>query len=614
VEFRILGPVDALDEGRALPIGGPRQRALLALLLLNANEIVSSARLIDELWTAERPKDPPTALQNQVSRLRKALDGRLIGRSHGYVMRVEPGELDLERFRSLVAEAADADADKRAHILADALALWHGKPLSNVAREPFAEHEAARLEEMRLAALEERIDADLVLGRHAELIGELHGLVVEHPLRERLRGQLMLALYRCGRQVEALDVFREGRRMLVEELGLEPSPELKALEGAILRQDPGLAVPRAPRGISTAEAPSRRWRRRALVAGLAAVALLVPTILLALTEDGETPTSTPGAATTSVDATPPDDTKRRTSPKRSTHPAQMNTADRPRPRRQRSEESATRRRATPAATTSRPSKSRASAPTPPSAPRTRSLPPARARSAARSKKPAAPATTRQGTTTSRKRPSPPAVTPPAPGQPRRITDDFGDGRIDPRTWHLLVTGTEVNANERNGRFEVSIGPNAVAGGAYNVIDGHLGTHCRFAGDFDARVEYELLRWPPANGVNVGLAAFFANARVLRESEPAGDFYESWIPPRFHQATAATGTNGAFRLARVGGAVTAYYRAGDGRWVTIDSARATGIAVIGPSATSTNEAFGHTQVEVAFDNFVVEGNAINCPPS
>jgi hypothetical protein len=206
------------------------------------------------------------------------------------------------------------------------------------------------------------------------------------------------------------------------------------------------------------------------------------------------------------------------------------------------------------------------------------------------------------------------VTPPAPGQPRRITDDFGDGRIDPRTWHLLVTGTEVNANERNGRFEVSIGPNAVAGGAYNVIDGHLGTHCRFAGDFDARVEYELLRWPPANGVNVGLAAFFANARVLRESEPAGDFYESWIPPRFHQATAATGTNGAFRLARVGGAVTAYYRAGDGRWVTIDSARATGIAVIGPSATSTNEAFGHTQVEVAFDNFVVEGNAINCPPS
>lgn len=169
------------------------------------------------------------------------------------------------------------------------------------------------------------------------------------------------------------------------------------------------------------------------------------------------------------------------------------------------------------------------------------------------------------------------------------------------------------ADERNGRFEVTIGANAVAGGAYNVIDGHLGTQCRFPGDFDAQVEYELVRWPFANGVNVGLAAFFANARVLRQSGPTGDFYESWITPRFNQAGTATGTNGALRLARVNGTITTYYRAGDGRWVKLDSAPAAGTAVIGPSAQSTNDRFGHTQVEVAFDNFVVEGDAINCPP-
>jgi hypothetical protein len=197
------------------------------------------------------------------------------------------------------------------------------------------------------------------------------------------------------------------------------------------------------------------------------------------------------------------------------------------------------------------------------------------------------------------------------GSPRRITDDFSDGQIDPQTWHLLITGTEVDAGERNGRFEVTIGPNAVAGGAYNVIDGHLGTQCRFPGDFDARVDYHLVRWPPANGVNVGLAAFFADARVVRDSKSAGDFYESWIPPRFIQASRAAGTHGALRLARVNGTVATYYQAGDG-WVKLDSAPATGTAVIGPSAMATNDRFGHTQVEVAFDNFVVEGNAVECP--
>jgi DNA-binding SARP family transcriptional activator len=255
VEFRILGPLEVVEEGRRLALGGPRQRALLAILLTRANEVVSNDRLIDELWGAQPPRAGTNALQYHVSQLRKTL-GRsdaIVTREPGYLIQVAPHELDLLRFEQLVEEARWASADKAARLLRDALSLWRGQALADLASEPIAQAEILRLEELRLAALELRIETDLALGRHRELVGELEVLVLEHPLRERPRAQLMLALYRSGRQAEALDIYREGRRLLVDELGIEPGLELQELEKAILRHDPGLSSP-GP----AATAPARR--------------------------------------------------------------------------------------------------------------------------------------------------------------------------------------------------------------------------------------------------------------------------------------------------------------------------------------------------------------------
>jgi DNA-binding SARP family transcriptional activator len=247
VEFRILGPLGVIDQGRPLRLGGSRQRALLALLLTRANEVVSSDRLIDELWGAQPPKAAANALQYHVSRLRKVLSpsDAIVTQDPGYLIRVEPEELDLLRFERLVEAARRAPAAEAAQLLRDALGLWRGPALADLASEPFAQAEIRRLDELRLAALEQRIEADLALARHGELVGELEALVREHPLRERPRAQLMLALYRSGRQVEALDVYRETRRLLVDELGIEPSPALQELEKAILRHGPELDSPRS---------------------------------------------------------------------------------------------------------------------------------------------------------------------------------------------------------------------------------------------------------------------------------------------------------------------------------------------------------------------------------
>jgi DNA-binding SARP family transcriptional activator len=246
MEFRILGPLEVWDGGCEVSLGGPKPRALLAVLLLHPNEVVAADRLIDELWGEETPERAAAALRVNVSRLRKALpQDVLTTRSPGYVLRVEPEELDLHRFerlvdegRSLFARGLAADASNR---LREALSLWRGAALADFVYESFAQTAIARLEEIRLAAVELRIDADLVLGRHNELVGELEALVAEHPLRERLRRYLMTALYRSGRQAEALDAYKDARRALVDELGIEPSGALQELERAILRQDPALA-------------------------------------------------------------------------------------------------------------------------------------------------------------------------------------------------------------------------------------------------------------------------------------------------------------------------------------------------------------------------------------
>jgi DNA-binding SARP family transcriptional activator len=245
MEFRILGPLEVTHEGRPVPLAGAKQRALLAMLLLHANHVVASERLLDELWGDRLPGSGLGALQVRISHLRKALGpgGGLVETSApGYVLRLDRDQLDLHRFERLVDEAERAEPSLARDKLREALGLWRGPALADFAYEAFAQTPINRLEEMRLLALERRIDADLALGRHAELVGELETLIAEHPLRERLRAQLMLALYRSGRQAEALRAYQVARRVLVDELGIEPGPALQELEKAILRQDPALEL------------------------------------------------------------------------------------------------------------------------------------------------------------------------------------------------------------------------------------------------------------------------------------------------------------------------------------------------------------------------------------
>ena len=231
MEFRILGPLDVVDGERAVALPGAKHRALLAMLLLHANEVVSTERLTEALWEEEPPETAQKALQVYISQLRKVLDSeRLLTKSPGYLIRVDDDELDVVQF-----ELLQQDGKPR-----EALALWRGPPLAEFTYADFAQAEIARLDELHLTCLEQRIDADLAAGRHTELVGELEALVAEHPLRERPREQLMLALYRSGRQAEALTTYRDARQALVEELGIDPGRGLRELEQAILRQDPAL--------------------------------------------------------------------------------------------------------------------------------------------------------------------------------------------------------------------------------------------------------------------------------------------------------------------------------------------------------------------------------------
>jgi DNA-binding SARP family transcriptional activator len=249
MEFRILGPLEIEDRGRAVALGGPKQRALLTALLLTPNRPVSVDRLIDALWPTRPPADAANALQFHVSQLRKLLGdgGVIVTQEPGYLIRVDPDQVDLLRFERLVAEAERAEAARASRLLTEALDLWRGEPLSDLAGDATSQAEIQRLGATRLAALELRIEADLALGRHAQLVPELEGLVRTHPLHERLSGALMQALYAAGRQADALEVYRTTRRTFVAELGIEPSPALRELEQAILRHDPELAAdhPRA---------------------------------------------------------------------------------------------------------------------------------------------------------------------------------------------------------------------------------------------------------------------------------------------------------------------------------------------------------------------------------
>jgi DNA-binding SARP family transcriptional activator len=303
VEFRLLGPVEALVGGRPVALPAAKPRALLAVLLLDRNRVVSVGRLIDDLWGEEPPETATKALQGYVSQLRKEIGAdRLLTKPPGYSLRVEDGELDLDRFELLVREGRElhgaGDSKAAAKRFAEALELWRGPPFAEFRAEPFARDAGARLEDAKLAALEERIEADLELGRHARLVPELEALVASEPLRERPRAQLMLALYRSGRQADALELYRTTRETLSEELGIEPSLELQELERRMLQHDPTLERARTPARPLDEGAPVPLTRRPQLLvlAALALAALAAAIAAIALTGGGSSGNNTSGSA------------------------------------------------------------------------------------------------------------------------------------------------------------------------------------------------------------------------------------------------------------------------------------------------------------------------------
>jgi len=270
VEYRILGPLEVVEGGEPVPLGRPKERLVLAVLLLSANEFVSREQLIDELWGESPPPTAGKAVNVFVSQLRKALtrDGLdpIVTADGGYRIELEADHLDVAHMRRLLAtareRAAAGELEASADFLREALALWRGPTLAGLPLESRGRDEVAQLDELRLTARMDRIDCDLALGRHEDVVGELHVLVGEHPLLERLRAQLILALYRADRQAEALDAYQQARDVLVEELGIEPSPALQRLQKAILTQDSALelSVGTAAAGVSARDAPSRSTR------------------------------------------------------------------------------------------------------------------------------------------------------------------------------------------------------------------------------------------------------------------------------------------------------------------------------------------------------------------
>ena len=250
LEFRILGPLEVVGPDGPIQLGGPKQRATLAILLLNANRVVSIDRLADDLYAGRAPVTAATQVHRQISELRKLLgkEARLETRTPGYVLHVGGEQLDLRRFERLTEEARQAlargEAERAFELQREALALWRGPALSDLEREPFAQVATGRLEEILLVALEQRVDADLALGRHRELVGELDELATLHPLHEPFAQRLMLALYRSGRQGDALEVYRRTRATLSDGFGIEPGRKLHELERAILNQDPTLQLAR----------------------------------------------------------------------------------------------------------------------------------------------------------------------------------------------------------------------------------------------------------------------------------------------------------------------------------------------------------------------------------
>jgi DNA-binding SARP family transcriptional activator/basic membrane lipoprotein Med (substrate-binding protein (PBP1-ABC) superfamily) len=298
MDFRLLGPLEVAVDGHPVSLGGSRARALLALLLVHRNEVVPLDRIVDELWAEPPPKTAGQVVRVYVSNLRKALESAgsdgppqvILTRGNGYLLRTRPGEVDVDRFDTLRTEGrrllAAGEAAEAADALGEALSLWRGAPLQDFAYERFATTEIARLEELRLATLEDLFDAQLAAGHDSELVADLDPLVEANPLRERFRAQLILALYRSGRHADALEIYQRGRRHLVDELGLEPSESLRRLEARILQQDPELDRPSAVPRLAEPPIRSRGMAARGVALAFLLIALLAGVLIAATTGHG----------------------------------------------------------------------------------------------------------------------------------------------------------------------------------------------------------------------------------------------------------------------------------------------------------------------------------------
>jgi DNA-binding SARP family transcriptional activator len=582
MDFRILGSLEVSDGDHQLDLGGSKRRAVLALLVLHANEVVGTDRLIDQLWGEKAPRNAAAALHTHVSRLRKELGSDVLAtRAWGYVLRTEPDAIDLERFQRFVADAENLPARERAGKLREALGLWRGAPLEDLAFEPALASEIARLDEMRLAVLEDRIDADLEAGNHSAIIVELETLIAENPLRERLRGQLILALYRCERQAEALEVYRETRRVLADELGLEPSPGLRELERAILRQDPALAAA-APRLQPETNQPSRPGRRRRFYEG-AVVAVLLVAAIAAVAALGYIRGAPVGkrSVTSVTETTTPQTTARAARPATTHSHAQVAV----RRAAQRT------KRAGP-----RPTVSQAQATT-----RTTSR---------QQRAPASRATNRSTTALASKQKHQP-VTQTKPTKPVRIADDFSDPTIDPLIWGVWSQGTGASAAPQNGLLDFSIASGATFESQFHSVGINLGTKCKFPGDFDARVDYTLLRWPAGNGASASLVAYQTGPVVeisRTTSLQSGDIYNAW-PGR--GAVALADTSGSLRMARSNGVLRTYLWH-HGQWKELSAQAISGQIWVGMTLGSNADSWQQTSVSASFDHFVITASDATCP--
>jgi len=593
VEFEILGPLHVRDGERDVEIGGVRQRTVLALLILRANEVVRTERLIDEVWGESPPRNAAAALHSHVSRLRKALGPDVLARREwGYVLRTPHETIDLHRFELLLAEAEPKPASERARTLREALSLWRGPALADLSGEPALQRDSARLDELHLTTLERRIDADLEAGRSLELAGELEALITEHPLREHLRWQLILSLYRAGRQAEALEVYRETRRVLAEELGLDPSPELRDLERAILLQDPTLA-PRStthqPGAADQRQTGRRLWTIGIL--GLAAIAILGTGALAAVAlvrSDRPARGSTGGTLVVIT----------------RTESGPVNTPTKPSVgERSQTTEPPSTEHTTVQTTTLAPPPDTSTTPQPHS--------PGTTSSVASSTPPTTEATHGQTTPkTSTNSPTAPVT------RIVTITDSFESDYVDPTIWHQIKSDDNVSIVEAGGYLVLTVGAAAQPTGQYNSIAVHVGTQCNFPADFDARVDFSLLEWPAADNVFVGLNAFFADSAVGRQFHPQwADGYTGWVAPN-SGSVPMPDTSGSLRIARTKGVETTYFWH-RGAWQKIAVGTSRGAAVFGLQATwfpnGGNPPFGKQEVKVAFDNFRVIGNNPICPP-